>query len=135
MYFRSYGLGKTWLDECVKRGPFEKQHGKHVQKLLKYKRQHLYHIYWLVWGQLSYKKSLLVIWKILRVFVNTLTADDRFSLLNRENSMQPIQMLLSQKQKIFLNFSLQFWNLVWISIIWKKNMTLIADVFPKIRTP
>ena len=43
MYFRSYGLGKTWLDECVKRGPFEKQHGKHVQKLLKYKRQHLYH--------------------------------------------------------------------------------------------
>ena len=31
-------------------------------------------------------------------FVNTLTANDKYSLLNRENLTQPIQILLSQKQ-------------------------------------
>ena len=39
--------------------------------------------------------------KILRVFVNTLTDNDKFSLLYRENLTQPIQILLSRKQKTF----------------------------------
>ena len=39
--------------------------------------------------------------KILRLFVNTLTADDKYSLLNRDNLTQSIQTLLSQKQKTF----------------------------------
>ena len=30
---------------------------------------------------------------------NTLNADDKYSLLNRDNLMQPIHMHLSQKQK------------------------------------
>ena len=47
------------------------------------------------------EKSLLVIYKILRLFVNTLTADDKHYLLNRDNLTQPIQIQLSQKQKIF----------------------------------
>ena len=33
--------------------------------------------------------------------VNTLTADDKYSLLNRGNLMQHIQMQLSHKQKHF----------------------------------
>ena len=48
--------------------------------------------------------SLLVLCKILRLFVNTLTADDKYSLLNRDNLTQPIQILLSQKQKTFSQF-------------------------------
>ena len=88
------------------RREYENQDGKPAQTLLKLERQHLYHIYWSMWNQLTYKKSHLVIYKIFRLFVNTLTADDKFSLLNTDNSMQPIQMLLSQKQKILLNFSL-----------------------------
>ena len=51
-----------------------------------------------------WKKSLLVIFKILGLFVNTLTADDKDSLLNRDNLTQPIQMQLSQKQKTFSQF-------------------------------
>ena len=51
---------------------------------------------------------MLVLCKILSLFVNTLTEDDKYSLLYRENLMQPIQILLSQKQKNFLNFSLDF---------------------------
>ena len=50
------------------------------------------------------KKSLLVICKILRVFVNTLTADDKIYLLNRDNLNQPIQMQLFQKQKTLYEF-------------------------------
>ena len=53
------------------------------------------------------EKSLLVIHKILRLLVNTLTADDKHYLLNRDNLAQPILIKLSQKQRIFLNF---FWH-------------------------
>ena len=42
--------------------------------------------------------------KILRPFVNTLTDDDKYSLLYRDNLMQPIQILISQKQKTFSQF-------------------------------
>ena len=39
--------------------------------------------------------------KILRLFANTLIDDDKYSLLYRDNLKQPIQILLSQKQKTF----------------------------------
>ena len=42
-----------------------------------------------------------MIFKILRLFVNTLTADDKYSLLNRDNLTQSNQTLLSQKKKTF----------------------------------
>ena len=44
----------------------------------------------------------------LRLFVNTLTADDKYSLLNRENLTQPIQMQLCNKQKTFPYFFCEF---------------------------
>ena len=46
--------------------------------------------------------------KILRLFVNTLTVDDKHYLLNRDNLSQRFQMQLSQKQKHFLNFFFEF---------------------------
>ena len=42
-----------------------------------------------------------MICKILGLFVNTLTADDEYCLLNRDNLFQHLQMQLSQKQKKF----------------------------------
>ena len=42
------------------------------------------------------------------MFVNTLTADDKYSLLNRDNLTQPIRTPLSQKQKAFSQFFLAF---------------------------
>ena len=47
----------------------------------------------------SRKMSLLVTHKSLSLFVNTLTADDKYSLLNKDNLAQPIQMQLSTKLK------------------------------------
>ena len=42
------------------------------------------------------------------MFVNTLTADDKYSLLNRDNLTQQIRTELSQKQKAFSEFFLTF---------------------------
>ena len=42
-----------------------------------------------------------MIHKILRLFVYTLTVNDKHYLLNRDNLTQPIQIQFSQKQKIF----------------------------------
>ena len=45
--------------------------------------------------------SLLLITKISGLFVNTLTANDSYSVSNSENLRPPIQMQLSKKQKYF----------------------------------
>ena len=113
----------------------DKWHGKQAEKLLKSERQHLYHIYWSLWRKLSWKKSLLMICKILGLLVNPLTADDKYSLLNENNLLQHIQMHLSQKWKIFSQFILYFINLDSIFNISEKNITLIADVFLILGTP
>ena len=52
--------------------------------------------------------SLLVICEILGLFVNTLTAHDKYSIRNTENLSQPIQIQLSKKQNIFLHYLLEF---------------------------
>ena len=74
---------------------FQKEHGKRVSTLFKFERQNLYHIYWSTRRQLSCKKSLLVLWKRSRLFVNTTSAVDKCSLPNRDNLMQPIHRILS----------------------------------------
>ena len=58
--------------------------------------------------EVALEMSVLVIHKILRLLVNTLTADDKHYLLNRNNLAQPIQIQLSEKQKIFSEFFLPF---------------------------
>ena len=44
---------------------------------------------------------MLVHCKFLRLLVRTLTDDEKYSLLYKENLTQPIQILLSQKRKTF----------------------------------
>ena len=39
-----------------------------------------------------------------------MTADDKYSLLNRDNLTQPIPTQLSQKQKAFSQFFPAFWK-------------------------
>ena len=47
------------------RGRFEKQHAKSAEALLKSGLQHLDHIHWSLAKKLSWKKFLLLTWKIL----------------------------------------------------------------------
>ena len=49
-----------------------------------------------------------MIHKILGLFLNTLTVDDKHYMLNRDNLTEPIQILLSQKQKTFSKFFFAF---------------------------
>ena len=51
---------------------------------------------------------MLVLCKILGLLVNTLTDDDKYSLLYRDNLTQQIQILLSQKPKTFSQFFSRF---------------------------
>ena len=82
------------------------------------------------------KKSLLVIHKILRLFGNTLTVDQKDYLLNRNNLTQPIQIQLFQKQKTFSGFFfLAFLKSILNFKHLSKKMTQIADVFPDIPSP
>ena len=90
------------------RASFEKWHGKRAEKVLKSERQHLYHIYWSLWKQFRMKKSVWVICKFFGLFGNPMTADNKYSLLNRDNLYQHFQIQLSQKRKIFSQFYFPF---------------------------
>ena len=85
-------------------GPFDKQHGKCCQAQLKSTLQHFCHIQWSFPGQLSWKKYLLLTCKILVLLVNTLDADEKYPLFNRENLTIPVRMELSEKEKTFSQF-------------------------------
>ena len=116
------------------KGSFKKQHGKCAQTLFNFPWHKLYHIYRSLWRQLSFKKFLLVICKISRLSPNTLSADGKYSLLNRDNLTQPIKMQLSRKQKSFSHFFSTFLKSSLNFEHFLKKLTLIADVFPKLRT-
>ena len=78
---------------------------------------------------------MLILCKILGLFVNTLSEDDKYCLLYRDNLTQPIQILLSQEQKTFSLFLSAFLKCTLNFEHFQKKMTLIADVFPKLPLP
>ena len=51
---------------------------------------------------------MLVLCKMLRLFGNILTADDKYFLLIRANLTQPVQIVLSQKQRTLSQFFFAF---------------------------
>ena len=114
---------RTWVDS---------HHAKQSQTLLKSPRQHCYHIFLSIWENWVWKMSLLVISEILGLFVNTLTADDKYSLYNSKNLQQPIEMKLSKKERTFSQYCTQFLHQILKTL--RKKMTLIAYVFPKLWT-
>ena len=75
---------------------------------------------------------MLVLWKILRLFDKTLTDDEKYCLLYRDNLMQPIQILLSQKENTFIEFFSTFLKSTLNFENFQKKTTLTADVFPKL---
>ena len=62
---------------------------------------------------MSWKKSALVWSEILRLFVNTLTADNKYSLCNMDNFAKQVQTPLSQTQKTFCGFVIAFLKYAW----------------------
>ena len=64
----------------------------------------------------------------LGIFLNTLTADDMYSLCKSANLRRPIQMQLYKKQKNFPSFFINLSNLYQILNNMKQKMTLISSV-------
>ena len=85
------------------RGHFDNERGKRAQALLKSLSQTLYHIHQSLQRKLSWKKSFLLTCKILGLPVNTLDADKKYVVLNRDNSTISIQIQLSQHKKKFFS--------------------------------
>ena len=77
---------------------------------------------------------MLVLCKISGLFLKKLTDDDKYSLLYRDNLMQPIQTL-SQKQKNFSQFFSEFLKSTLNFEHFQKKITLMADAFPKLPSP
>ena len=64
-------------------------------------------------GKLSWKKLPSVWYEILRLFVNALTADHKYSGSNMQNFPQQFQTPLSKKKKIFSQFFIVFMKCAW----------------------
>ena len=103
------------------KGCFEKQYVKRAQTLLKSASQHLCLIHWSLGRNLFSTKSLLLTCQILGLLPNTLAADEKYPVLNRDNLTILIQIQFSQKQKSFLDFLLHFLNVDEILNISKKK--------------
>ena len=83
---------------------------------------------------IEFQKSLLDTRKFFRPFLNTLTTDDKYSLISKDKWMLTIRMQLSLKPKIFSEFFSAFFESGLNFEHFQKKMTLIAYVFPKLPT-
>ena len=102
------------------------------QRLLKSTRHHYYPHFSSIRGKLSWKRSLSVWYEILRLFVNALTADDKYSRSNMQNLPQQFQTPLSSKQKSFSQFFIAFlkcaWNLEYFKKIDEYRSLIISEI-------
>ena len=94
--------------KCSFRTRFDSQLVKASQILAKSRWEQIYHVFPSFSGNLIWKISPLVIGEVLEVFVNALTADDKYPDQDCKNLLLPIQMQLSEKPKTFSEFFVPF---------------------------
>ena len=83
------------------RTSFDSQHVKGSQKLVKSSWEHFYQIFTSLCWEMIRKISPLFKFENISVFLNTWTADYKYSVSDCENLQFPIQMQLSSKPKTF----------------------------------
>ena len=98
---------ETCKGSCF-RTPFANERVNWFKTLLKSERHRYYPLFSSIRGKLSWKKTLSVWYEILRLFVNALTADDKYSDSNMQNLPQQFQTPLSHTQKTFSLFFIAF---------------------------
>ena len=110
--FRKLRTPKDIVRSIPKKSRFresvEKQHGKCTQTLLKVEGEPMYHISRSLGSQLAYKKSLLVICKISKLFPNTLSADGKYSLLIETIQRNEFRWNYLENKNLFCDFFLHF---------------------------
>ena len=73
---------------------------------------------------------------VISQFVNILAADEKYTLLKRNNLTIPIEMQLSQKHKTFSRFYTAFLKSRWTFEHFDKKKLMVMDfVISKLRTP
>ena len=95
------------------RTPLANERVNGFQTLLKSARNHYYPLFSSIRSKSSYKKSPSVWYEILRLFVNALSTDDKYSGSNMQNLPQQFQTPLSQKQNYFSWFFIAFLKCTW----------------------
>ena len=99
-------MRNIWLVKCLKSLFSEHRLTVSMLNSLKTCTTALPSYFFITFTKIELENVCLSISETLGVFVNTLTADDKYSLCNRKNLPQPIQLQLSKKNKFFLAFLL-----------------------------
>ena len=92
---------------------FGNQHVNGFETLPKLPAHYYFSTFPRIWDKLSWKKSALVVSEIFRLFVNTLTPDDKYSCRNMQIFWQQLQTPLSQKGKFFCRLLIVFLKCAW----------------------
>ena len=132
LMFRKDVATETSRRSCF-RTPFGNQRVNGFQRPLKAARHHYYPFFPWISGKLSWKKSDLFWSEILRVFANTLTADDKSSCGIMQNFLPQFQTLLSKKWKTFSGYFIPFpkyaWNLEHFEKKDECSSLIISEIF------
>ena len=110
--FRKEVATETSRRSCFKTR-FGNQRVNGFETPLKVARQNYYPFFRWISNKLSWKKTALLWSKILRLFGNTLTADDKNPCRNMRKFLQQLQTLLSQKRKTFSAYFFVFLKYAW----------------------
>ena len=113
---------------------FDSQHIKWFQTLVKSSREHFYHFFSSLWGEIIWKTFPWMKFEIIGLFANTWTAHYKYLLPDCENLPFPIQIQLSKKQKSFSRFFIPFMESPSNFEHFQTNKIVIANVFPKLAT-
>ena len=112
LLFRKEVATETSRRSCFKTR-FGNQRVNGFQTPLKVARHHYYPFPPWISCKLGWKKTALLWSKILRLFANTLTADDKNSCRNMPKFLLQLQTLLSEKRKTFSGFFIDFLKCAW----------------------
>ena len=108
---------KEMLTEASKRScfstPFGNQRVNGFETLLMSAQHQYFPLFRQIRDKLSWKKSALVTFEIFRLFVNTLSPDDKYSRRKMQIFWQQLQTLLSQEEKTFRGFFIASPNCSW----------------------
>ena len=104
---------------------------KRSERLLKSSPQYVCHIFWSLGNKINPTNSVLVVSQILRLFVNVLTPNDKYSLSVKASvSHNQFECNYLKLKKYSLNFQ----NLCKIRDTFKKKMSPRGYLFLKLKT-
>ena len=113
----------------------DSQHVKGDETLHKSALEYFCQIFWSLWNKISSKILVLVVSEILRLLVDRLTPDDKYSLPVKANVYNnQFKCNYLRIRKYFLNFLLHFQNLHKSCNTLKKKLSLRGYWFLKLQT-